>query len=92
MQILDPHSIGRRIKHLRKLNNLRQLDLASELSVSSCIISKIETGHQLGSIDKYYNIAEYFEVDLTWLLTGEDNIDKQLLNHIYTLISDHSVL
>ena len=56
--------IGKRIKTLRTENNLSQEQFSECVGISREHISCIEHGKYMISIDKLYNIAEYFEVDI----------------------------
>ena len=69
----NPFETGKRIKKLREAKKMNQYDLAEELHVSHSHMSKIETGHRIGSIDIYMNLAEFFGVSLDYLLVGNRN-------------------
>jgi transcriptional regulator with XRE-family HTH domain len=56
------------IKHLRKLRNLSQLELASQLNVTNSLISSIEGGRSLPSFQLLIDIAEFFNINLNDLV------------------------
>ena len=56
------------LKLLRKENNLSQLDLASILGVGKSIISMYESGQRRPSFEMLESIADYFNVDMGYLV------------------------
>lgn len=57
---------------LRKINNMSQEDLASQIGVSRQTLSKYETGESLPDIDKCSAIAKVFGITVDDLI----NYDK----------------
>ena len=64
-------NIGKNIKRLRLLNDMKQKDLAKILSVSPQAISKWESGKNMPDISILPKIAECFGVSIDDLF-GED--------------------
>lgn len=62
-----------RIKDLRRVNNIKQADLAAAISVSTAALSGYETEKFQADISTYKKIAEYFGVTLDYLL-GNDTV------------------
>ena len=58
---------------LRKINNMSQEDLASQIGVSRQTLSKYETGESLPDIDKCSAIAKVFGITVDVLI----NYDKE---------------
>lgn len=60
------NTIGKNIKKYRKINGLKQHDLASSLYLSDSFIAKLESKtRQTISIDTLEQIANYLNVDIT---------------------------
>lgn len=86
---------GDRIKSLRLLRNLNQIQLASELNVSKQAVSNWENNNIMPSIEMLMEIARFFSVSTDYLLELDDRkyievtglTDKQLA-HIQQIILD----
>ncbi|MCI8347484.1 MAG: helix-turn-helix transcriptional regulator [Bacilli bacterium] len=65
--------IGPRIRLLRKKKKISQEKLGIELSLSKTTISHYENESRIPSIETLIDIANYFEVDLNYIL-GLDNL------------------
>ena len=61
-------TFGERLKELRIKNNLRQADLAVQISVQRATIGKYETNERKPDIDTLVLIANYFDVSTDFLL------------------------
>ena len=57
-----------RVKELRTLKNLKQIELAEALGYSQQTISRIESGKYDPDIQTMNNIADFFEVSLDYLI------------------------
>lgn len=66
--------IGERIKWLRKSKNLTQQAFAAALNSSSGYISEIESDKKMPGGDFFLSLKREFNVDLNWLLSGDDNL------------------
>ena len=62
----------KRLKELRKENNLTTNSLGKILNVSNSTITRWENGNILPSIEHLYNIAKYFNVSADFLIGLED--------------------
>ena len=85
----------KRLKELRKENNLTQEDLAKKLFVSRTAISKWETGRGMPSIESLQLISKYFDISLDLLLSNEEIIDlakKENKENIRSLIKRIDIL
>lgn len=63
--------IGVRIRQIRMNAKLNQRDFASRLRISTGGISQIESGKVMPGGDFLLRIHQEFNVDITYLLTGE---------------------
>lgn len=87
--------LNERIKELRIANNLTQVDLATDLSVTKQCISNWENNNILPSVDMLVKLANYFSVSTDYLL-GIDNhkyldvngLTDTQISHIRQIISD----
>lgn len=62
-----------RIKELRQQNNLTQVRLAMDLSISQNTLSRYETDEREASYGTLKKIADYFNVSIDYLLRETDN-------------------
>ncbi len=70
MNGIDAREIGQRIKDLRKEKGLTQQELAELVGVSQNLISKIEPGMRVPSVDLFAELSRVFEVSLDYLVLG----------------------
>ena len=61
-----------RLKELRKRKGLSQVALAERLGLSKSTIGAYETGDITPSVDALNTIADFFNVDIDYLLGKED--------------------
>lgn len=87
--------LNEKIKELRKVFGISQVELAKELGVSKQCVSNWENGNVLPSIDMLIKIAKYFNVSTDYLLCldNEDSLDLAGLSekeraHIKLLVKD----
>lgn len=60
--------IGQRFKKFRKDNKITQEDLSDV--VTPVVISRIENGHRLPNSEILLHIANKYNADINWILTG----------------------
>lgn len=81
-----------RLKELRKSKGLSQSELAKYLGVAKSTISMLEVGSRKPSWELAEEIADYFNVDLDFLLGREEQsrffMDYELYNVATELSSD----
>jgi transcriptional regulator with XRE-family HTH domain len=70
-------SYYKRLKDLREDNDLTQSDIAKLLQTTQEQISKYETGKQMMGIDKYIELAKFYNVSLDYI-AGLIDINKKL--------------
>lgn len=69
--MLNNLSFGGRLSSIRKINNLKQKDIAAELNFSDKTISSWENDLSEPGITEIKKLADYFNVSIGFLLTGE---------------------
>jgi transcriptional regulator with XRE-family HTH domain len=62
-----------RLRELRKVHGLSQQELADRLKISKSSINMYERGEREPGIDTLENIADFFNVDLSYLTGKSDN-------------------
>ena len=62
-----------RLRELRKVHKLSQQELADHLKISKSSINMYERGEREPGIDTLENIADFFNVDLSYLTGKSDN-------------------
>ena len=65
---------GERLKDLRVQNDMTQEDVASKLFVTKQAVSRWENGNCLPDVGTLGKLAELFDVNIDYLLTGNDNV------------------
>ena len=65
-------TFSKRLKDLRKENNISQLELAKLLNMTKMAISHWESGHSEPSISQLIEISNYFDVTVDYLI-GKTN-------------------
>ncbi len=80
--------IGQRFKKFRKDNKIKQEDL-NEVAIP-VVISRIENGHRLPNTDVLRYIANKYDADINWILTGKTtkkqmNVDSELFAKVALL-------
>lgn len=73
--ILDNKLIGKRIKKLRCLNSISQMELAEKSDISNTYLSLIESGKKRVSLETLVKVANALETTADTLLTGNLLID-----------------
>ena len=62
-----------RLMYLRKSNNITQLRLAEIIGVSKSTVSLMESGKRGASIESIYQLADYFDVSIDYLVGRSDD-------------------
>ncbi len=73
-------SITERLSNLIAAKGIRGVDLAETTSVNPSTISRILKGTQMPTADTLYKFAQFFDVTMEFLLTGENAISKNCVN------------
>jgi transcriptional regulator with XRE-family HTH domain len=88
--------IGDRIKHLRLLHNLNQVQLAEKLNVSKQSVSNWENNNILPSVEVVIHLADFFSCSTDYLLELDDKhnfievsgLTEEQLVHVQYIIRD----
>ena len=88
-------SIGDKIKELRIKKGITQEELATKLNISTQAVSKWENGGYpdldlVPEIANYFNVTTDFLFDRVGVLLSDEDIEKILIKHIYSLKREES--
>lgn len=75
---MDNEKFGKFIKELRKEKGITQKELGEKLNITDKAISKWERGLSFPDITMLNLLAEFFEVDIFELLSGERDTKKEI--------------
>ncbi|NLU51047.1 MAG: helix-turn-helix transcriptional regulator [Syntrophomonadaceae bacterium] len=67
------NQVGRKIKELRESQGMTQIDLAHLAGVHNSLISKIESGHTVGSLQTLQKLASALVVPVSVLVSEGDS-------------------
>lgn len=73
-------NIGKRIKELRKLKNIKSIELADKSYISQSFLSDIENNRAKPSLDTLFSICEGLDVSLPvfFSVAPESSVEEQL--------------
>lgn len=63
--------VGQRIQQLRVEKGIKSIDMAAVLELHKDVYSRIENGRCICRIDKLYQIAQYLDASVDYILTGD---------------------
>jgi transcriptional regulator with XRE-family HTH domain len=75
--------IGDRIKQIRKINDLTQIEFANTIGISQGTLSDIENERCNPSVETLLSIKKKYSTDLNWLISGKElsgRANKELFN------------
>lgn len=72
---------GERLRHLRTSHELSQMDLAKQLKTSKSSVNMYERCEREPSLEMLEKIADFFNVDLDYLLGKSDCSNKHALSN-----------
>ena len=73
---MDNQKFAKRLRELRKEKHLNRQQLAEEVGFSESAIGMYETGQRRPSYEKMEELADYFNVDLNYLMGDSDTKDS----------------
>lgn len=65
-------TIGSRIRLIRKLNKINQVDFSNRIGISQATLSEVEQDKYKPSVDTIIAIAAEFGSDVKWILLGAE--------------------
>ena len=77
---MNQRKTGEFLKHLRKDKGLTQEQLAEHFYVSSRTVSRWETGSNMPDVDMLIELADFYDVDIREIISGErksENMDNE---------------
>jgi transcriptional regulator with XRE-family HTH domain len=74
-------TIGKRLKLVRKQNNLTQSKCAKIFFIEEHTLSRYETGNREPGIEFLENFGNYFQLNANWLLYNKPPIFKDIVDH-----------
>ncbi len=83
---MDQVKIGSLLKELRNEHSLSQEQLAEKFNVSSRSVSRWENGNTMPDISIMIELADFYDIDIRELLSGERKSDKMDENLKETLV------
>lgn len=87
--ILDYKIIGKRIKEIRKENNLTQAELAEKCNLAVSYISRIESGKKKASLKSLVKLGNSMGVTVdTFLIGNQKNDFKKYLSNLLRIFED----
>ena len=79
---------GLRIKNLRTVNGLKQIELCDEVYMSERNLRRIERGETPLTVESAVKLADFFHVGLNYLILGETDNNTVAKREILKVISD----
>ena len=76
---MDQVKIGNFLKKLRKEKGITQEQLAEILNVSGRTVSRWETGNNMPDISILVDIADYYDISIPEIISGERSKHEKLL-------------
>ena len=70
--IIDHKEIGKKIRLLRKMNNMTATELAIKMGIDQPKLSKLELGRLKWSVDLLMKVSEIFEIPVDQIISGND--------------------
>ncbi|EST51583.1 hypothetical protein T458_24560 [Brevibacillus panacihumi W25] len=81
-------TIGRRIKMVRKTNNVNQETFANQIGISQATLSELEQDKYKPSVDTITALATKYGVNIEWLLLG---VTKESLEETQVMFRTHYI-
>ncbi len=72
--MIDQKEVGKRIREIRKLKNLKQEEFAEALNTSTSSLSELETGKHKPSTDILVKLVDTYDVNIHYVLFGNGDM------------------
>ena len=76
--IMQPRTLGRRLRRLRKINGETQREFAENFGRHYRTVQNWELDHSVPDVFTAMALAEYYNMTVEELVNGEDGYDKEL--------------
>ena len=84
--------VGKQIQNARKAKGYKSCDLAKAVGIGKDQMSKIENGYAMPKIDNLCIIAQYLDLDLNFLMFGnEGDAHKNKANELLESLDDEQL-
>lgn len=84
--------IGTRLRYLRKLDNITQLELANHIGISKSTVSMYENGQREPDFETLEKFADFFNVPMnTFFPGGQSDGTTKVINNVYALPNSQSI-
>jgi transcriptional regulator with XRE-family HTH domain len=70
-------TIGSRIRMVRKLNKINQVDFSNRVRISQATLSELEQDKYKPSVDTIISICSEFNSDIRWILLGSEGFQGE---------------
>lgn len=82
VRYFDPVQFGERIKKIRELRGMKQIDLATQLGYTTeRQLQRIEAGNSTCSMDKIFELSQILNISTDYLLFGKEKETPQPPNN-----------
>jgi transcriptional regulator with XRE-family HTH domain len=84
------HSLGDRIRLIRKTNRLNQIEFSNKIGISQGTLSELEKDKYSPSLETILSIHREFQTNLDWFLLGEKvhNFDNNEVGLFQSSLND----
>lgn len=96
MKGVNALTLGERIKKVRKALDLTQQEFAGRIGTTANVLTNYETGRRNPSASAFNNICKTFNINETWLRTGEGEMflqqtrDEEISAFLNELLAEES--
>ena len=70
--------INKKLKELRELKGMKQIDIAELLNISQCNYSQLENGRRKIDVEQIAKIADEFDLPFDWFLGRDVETTKKI--------------
>src|SRR5690606_458172 len=69
-EVIGIETLGGRIRKIRKLNEMNQIEFYSRVGISQATLSELEQDKYKPSVEIIISIVNEFHADISWLVLG----------------------
>lgn len=82
LRVIHIETIGSRIRAIRKLNKINQVDFSNRIGISQATLSELEQDKYKPSVETVLSIVSEFGVNIEWILIGDSGTKVIGLNRV----------